>query len=524
VSRLDCERWASLFDRRTVGDELSPEELSFSRQHEASCSECRRELGVWESFGGVVAERPPAPKVDALALTDLLRQKLAAENAPSPPATPVSASRRTFVRRATYVGGALALAASVALVVRSKPDPARALLAEVHVTLASGDAAVERDPARAGVAVREGATLRAAGGPLCVSIEPAVRACLADGAEAILGDASLAHRRFDLKKGRVSVSLDPQPPGASFTVSTDAGTVTAVGTLFSVEIPTDGASTIARVVHGVVDVRPRHGGSQSLRAHEAMALDAAAPRELVQDEEQRDAALARLGEVAATDPKSARVDVRSAPLAGMVTIDGVALGRSPISIALAVGAHRVEMSGDAAPVSETIELHDGEQLERSFDLSAAPEATAPAGEGPAARATPSPETSAAPRESAASMLEQARQLRASGRFQEAVAVYRKLESSYRGSREAITALVSLGDLQLSRLHDAGGALNAFDAYLASGDKLLWREAQYGRIQALRSLGRSADERRAIEELLKRYPTGVQKDALRARLVELGGSP
>ena len=64
---------------------------------------------------------------------------------------------------------------------------------------------------------------------------------------------------------------------------------------------------------------------------------------------------------------------------------------------------------------------------------------------------------------------------------------------------------------------------AFDAYVASGDKLLWREAQYGRIQALRSLGpkhRRAPRNRGISQAL---PTGVQKDPLRARLQELGGS-
>jgi len=165
-------------------------------------------------------------------------------------------------------------------------------------------------------------------------------------------------------------------------------------------------------------------------------------------------------------------------------------------------------------VGEAVELHAGEQVLRTYDLSERAEQQASAAIDGASRA---------PRESAAALLEQARQLRAAGRFNEAVQVYRRLESVYHGSREAITALVSLGDLQLSRLHDSNGALQAFDAYLASGDKLLWREAQYGRIQALRSLGRRDDERKAIEVLLKRYPTGVQKDPLRARLQELGGS-
>jgi tetratricopeptide (TPR) repeat protein len=519
MSRLDCERWASLFDRRSVGDTLAEDEILFSRQHETSCAECRRELGVWESFGGVVANAPAVAPIDSLALTELLRKKLAAETAEAPKVVAITSARRPLGRRAAYAGALIALAASIALVVRSRRDQSAAMqVAEVHVTLISADGAVDQKATEAGAAVREGVALRAAGGPLCLSIEPSVRACLADGSEATLADATLAHRRFDLKKGRISVSLDPQPRGTTFTVSTEAGTVTAVGTLFSVEVPQDGTPTIARVVHGVVDVRPRRGGSQSLRAHEAMALDATGPRELVVDEEQRDVALSRVGDLAAIEPKSAQLDVRSAPFAGLVRVDGVDLGRVPVSIALAVGAHRIEIANAASPVNEAVELHNGEHLVRSYDLSRAVEASAV---GPS-RASPAPEASA-PRESAAALLDQARQLRAAGKFKEAVGVYRRLESNYRGSREAITALVSLGDLQLSRLHDSGGALQAFDAYLASGDKLLWREAQYGRIQALRSLGRTADERHAIEEFLKRYPTGVQKDPLRARLQELGGS-
>ena len=204
MSRLDCERWASLFDRRSVDDPLSEDEMAFSRQHEASCAECRRELGVWESFGGVVAETKARAPVDSLALTELLRKRLAAETAEAPKVVPISAAQKPLRRRTAYVGAVLALAASVALVVRSQREqPAATRAADVHVTLASADGAVDQKAAEAGALVREGVHLRAAGGPLCLSIEPSVRACLADGSEAILADASLAHRRFDLKKGRI---------------------------------------------------------------------------------------------------------------------------------------------------------------------------------------------------------------------------------------------------------------------------------------------------------------------------------
>ena len=123
---------------------------------------------------------------------------------------------------------------------------------------------------------------------------------------------------------------------------------------------------------------------------------------------------------------------------------------------------------------------------------------------------------------AGELLRQAIDLRAHARFADAAQVYRKLETLHPGSPEARAALVSLGDLQLSRLHDATGALRSFDSYLSSGDRTLEQEAEYGRIRALRALGRSAQERDAIEHLLLGYPSGVHAEPMRARLQSLKG--
>ena len=75
--------------------------------------------------------------------------------------------------------------------------------------------------------------------------------------------------------------------------------------------------------------------------------------------------------------------------------------------------------------------------------------------------------------------------------------------------------MTVGKLEL-RQGAPSRALAAFDDYLARGGPLR-PEALAGRIRALRALGRTADERRAIEGYLKSYPTGFEAITLKKRL-------
>ena len=131
--------------------------------------------------------------------------------------------------------------------------------------------------------------------------------------------------------------------------------------------------------------------------------------------------------------------------------------------------------------------------------------------------TPSVEPQAAP--SAAAMLLKARELRAGGRFRESAEAYRALTAAHPRSAEARTALVSLGELELGQLGDPAGALRSFELYGAGGGPLS-QEAAYGRIRALRALGRTAEEGRSIVAFLAAYPSSAQERALRARLEEI----
>lgn len=81
--------------------------------------------------------------------------------------------------------------------------------------------------------------------------------------------------------------------------------------------------------------------------------------------------------------------------------------------------------------------------------------------------------------------------------------------------EPHAAHVAYGEMLLADDFDPLGALASFERYLVTGGALA-EEASFGRIRALRSLGRLSDERRAIGEFLEAFPDSVLVSRLRAR--------
>ena len=116
--------------------------------------------------------------------------------------------------------------------------------------------------------------------------------------------------------------------------------------------------------------------------------------------------------------------------------------------------------------------------------------------------------------SAEARLERAAKLRATGRFAEAAAAYAALVREHRGSTLSRTALLSLAELQLSHLGQPAEALRSFEAYLAQRGPLA-QEAHYGRIRALRQLGRQEAARAETERFLRDYPGSPQAESLKA---------
>jgi hypothetical protein len=135
------------------------------------------------------------------------------------------------------------------------------------------------------------------------------------------------------------------------------------------------------------------------------------------------------------------------------------------------------------------------------------------------RAVPSAPSSATSAASAGELLELARQERAARHYSAAALAYRRLEQTFPDSAEARAALVSLGQLELGQLGQPEAALRSFRAYLAAPGQLQ-QEAEHGSILALQKLGRTAEERAAIEAFIARYPKSVQAIALKQRLEQL----
>ena len=141
----------------------------------------------------------------------------------------------------------------------------------------------------------------------------------------------------------------------------------------------------------------------------------------------------------------------------------------------------------------------------------------PPAEAQSARAHPRARSIPAPK--ADELLERARTLFAAGKTTAAVSAYRELLARYPQSVEGRVALVSLGRIELQR-GQAARAIGYFDRYLSESAGPLRQEARYGRIRALRELGRTDQERRSIEAFLADHPQGIYSPRLRRRLAEL----
>jgi len=146
-----------------------------------------------------------------------------------------------------------------------------------------------------------------------------------------------------------------------------------------------------------------------------------------------------------------------------------------------------------------------------------PATTPGADEGAAALLAREP---TAPRETAADLLTRANDARREDRFADAAALYRALQARFPRSREAAVSRVAHGRLLLDRLGDPEGAVRQFDRYLStSSDGVLAEEARAGRALAFARLGRTAEERRAWEDLIRHHPASVHAERARRRLAQ-----
>jgi TolA-binding protein len=330
-----------------------------------------------------------------------------------------------------------------------------------------------------------------------------------------------------LEKGALFISVDPNIKGRTFSVLAGDSAVRVTGTIFSVSHGTPDASV--SVFRGSVVVEgPR--GRRPVRVGERLAFGAASVAAVGDDEKARaeadmDAmsALALLG--------AASLEVESLPAGAVVSVDGTAIGGTPLTAALRPGYRRLELRLEGREsVRELLRLTEGVRTARVFDLATAPpiagdEAQTPEAESAAATAAGSGERPAAvhapqvptPEE----LLATARDLRAGRDFAGAIAAYERLVAAYPETPIARTALVSLGQIYLDQGGNPGRALEVFRRYLAASQKgPLGQEAAYGVARAHRALGDTTAERAALEAFLRDYGASPKARNAAERLAEL----
>lgn len=171
-----------------------------------------------------------------------------------------------------------------------------------------------------------------------------------------------------------------------------------------------------------------------------------------------------------------------------------------------------------APSDASLPIADGAESSTPETLEEASPSVKKAEQGPAASSAPSASSVLSP-QSAEALYRMANDARRAGRSSEAMVSYQKLQRDFPDAPEAHASRVSLAGLFL-RGGSASAALTQFDAYLGKGGGQLSAEALFGRAQALRALGRSAEEVQNLSRLVSTYPKSAYATHAKRRLLEL----
>ena len=511
-------RWNELQTRWAGGERLNAEEEQ-ERLALAARDELRqRELAVFAELRARV-EEPGA----ALA-PELLERVLEATQArphlrvvSESETAPTAAPRAGLRRRVALLAAAIALpgaALGVVLMQRSAAPTASAVKlgaavpravapARSELVLASGEVWTHGGQARVGQRpLLRGDRVSTGAGQACLTIDPGIDLCLGAASEVSLESLETTDVRVRVNRGTAVAQLTRREPGSAFALEAEGVSAQARGTVFAVQHAADGSGVDVIVVEGVVSVAGTRGTPVLVQAHSRVSLRG--PERSVER-----AAVGR-GEEARFWALAAARELWSKPQIGVLEIPATEPGMSaaideqaplplPLRAFVPAGKRRIAFKASSGrEVVTFVDVTAGAVRElRATDLQT--------GDRAAEAAAPS----------AAALLGAARRELGLGNSRAALALYDRLRTTHPASPEARTVLVTVGKLQLD-LKQPARALTSFESYLKTGGPLA-PEALAGKVMALRALGRSSDERRAIELYLERHPNGFDAPLFEKRL-------
>ena len=120
----------------------------------------------------------------------------------------------------------------------------------------------------------------------------------------------------------------------------------------------------------------------------------------------------------------------------------------------------------------------------------------------------------------ARLLKEIRKQRQQRNWGKVANLYKRLIHMAPRSETAIVSRVSLGEVYLTKLNRHGEALGHFNIYLRSGHTALLPEAAFGRCNAIKGLGKRAQEIKCLEKFVTQYPNAFQTPDAQIRLKAL----
>jgi hypothetical protein len=541
VLALDERAWNELQTRWAGGETLSTEAERERRDYAPTHPIARQELAWFDQLREVLREPSgvdPEPTLLARVLAQararrqpLLRLVPDVGSDDAVPSVPARSHRRRVLVAATaavaLVGAWVAIGTfrdggtnparpsvpAPAASVRS-PSPARC-----ELVFASGEVKTGKLRANVGQSTLPiGQHVSTGRGHACLTIDPAIDLCLDQQTE--VGLESLVERDLVVRvlRGTVAARLDPRAPGRRFRMVAGELTAIARGTVFAVSHLEHQPMTQVMVVEGAVEVTRTENPPTWLGAHSRLTVGAQVQRDTVGRSQE-----AKLWSLLAPRELWQVTALGVLELGEREEGDQAFIGsQGPFELALRTfvpaGRHRLRVR-HAAGTERLLEIEVAAGSRQRIEATAAGAgaAAAPAAPKRVEPLTPAASLapSSAPLASARSLLDEARRELGRGNSQAALQLYRQLRTSFPASPEASTVLVTMGKLELN-LNSPAAALADFDAYLKQGGPL-GPEALAGKIRALRALGRTQDERRAIEQYLTSFPRGFEASGLEQRL-------
>lgn len=505
-----CARYEAL-TLTAAEDELSLDEFEFKLQHEDTCEVCGFGHQIDELLAFDDSDDGPLDTLDDLARRRWIHEVV--EQADSIEEEPRQTGRGP--RRTVYVAFAAAAAIGVILgglgVMMLTDGPAVPSVTVVaqnfsaRSLLVAGKAHTAGGPLLPGQELKEGDTVRVESGRVALGLPSNITLMLEKGSEIKLEKLNEENFLVALSDGAVLASVDPTATRPGFSVATDAGVVTVTGTVFSVR--KDHGKTDVRVLRGSVKLSEPNRASRRVKTSQGSVLGGDEifeidPKEATELREQK----MMLDMLNPTDVGSTLV-FKSQPSGATVYIDGATVGTTPLIASVSPGAKRVEVAMVGyESVRRVMDVEPGRTTSRTLTLKVVPPKRV-VRRAPKARRT-----------TAASLLEDATAKRRAKKWRDAAAAYEELLRTHPRSPQASVARISLADIELDHMRRPAVAIKHYDAYLRiSSSGVVAQEAEYGRIRALRALGRTQREKNEIANFIAKHPGAMQTGMLKARL-------